>query len=29
MEIELGKDFQIVVNEDFAEAIGVDPSTIE
>ena len=29
MEIELGKDFQIIVNEDFAEAIGVDPSTIE
>ncbi|MFL2135197.1 ABC transporter substrate-binding protein [Ruoffia sp. FAM 24228] len=29
MEIELGKDFQIVVNEDFVEAIGVDPSTIE
>lgn len=29
MEIELGKDFQIVVNEDFAEAIGVDPSSIE
>lgn len=29
MEIELGKDFQIVVNENFAEAIGVDPSTIE
>ncbi|MBZ6527145.1 ABC transporter substrate-binding protein [Aerococcaceae bacterium DSM 111021] len=29
MEIELGKDFQIVVNEDFAEAIGVDPSKIE
>lgn len=29
MEIELGKDFQIVVNEDFAQAIGVDPSTIE
>lgn len=29
MEIELGKEFQIVVNEDFAEAIGVDPSGIE
>lgn len=29
MEIEFGKDFQIIVNEDFAEAIGVDPSTIE
>lgn len=29
MPIELGKDFQIVVNEDFAEAIGVDPANIK
>lgn len=29
MPIELGKDFQIVVNEDFAEAIGLDPSSIK
>lgn len=26
--IELGKDFQIVINEEFAEAIGVDPESI-
>lgn len=29
MEIELGKDFEIVVNEDFAEAIGIDPESIQ
>lgn len=29
MPIELGKDFQIVVNEDFAQAIGVDPASIK
>lgn len=26
--IELGKDFQIVINEEFAEAIGIDPESI-
>ena len=29
MPIELGKDFEIVVNEDFAEAIGIDPESIQ
>lgn len=29
MPIELGKDFQVIVNEEFAEAIGVDPASIE
>lgn len=29
MPIELGKDFQVVVNEEFAEAIGVDPASIK
>lgn len=28
MPIELGKDFQLVVNEDYAKAIGVDPSQL-
>lgn len=29
MPVELGKDFQVIVNEDFAEAIGVDPASIK
>lgn len=29
MAIELGKDFEIVVNPDFAEAIGIDPESIK
>ncbi|MBG9982425.1 ABC transporter substrate-binding protein [Aerococcaceae bacterium DSM 111020] len=29
MAIELGKEFEIVVNEDFAKAIDIDPSTIK
>lgn len=29
MPIELGQDFQLVVNEDFANAIGIDPESIE
>lgn len=29
MPVELGKDFQVIVNEDFAEAIGVDPASIQ
>lgn len=28
LPIELGKDFQIVINESFAQAIGIDPETI-
>ncbi len=29
MPIELGKDFEIVVNAEFAEAIGIDPESIK
>ncbi len=29
MPVELGKDYEIVVNEEFAEAIGIDPATIK
>lgn len=29
MPVELGKDFQVIVNEDFAEAIGVDPASVK
>lgn len=29
MPIELGKDFQIIVNEDFAQALGIDPESIK
>lgn len=28
LPIELGKEFQIVINESFAQAIGIDPETI-
>ena len=28
MPVEIGKNFVMIVNEEFAEAIGIDPATL-